>query len=306
MPPKPLTPGMMERLALLRYAFENAVRESRQPEPLNAVSLLTFQDVVEWFLWLAAEHNGLGLKDKAMFDESLLTLKRMLDEAATPLKEYEALQRLNKSRVEFKHRATRPAASVIADYRETVARFLESTMEPAFGVTLDKISRVALVADAGVRDRLRDAEAAAEKGEAETALFESAVAFELLTRSARGVFRSDAADTARVFEQFADGNLNIDDRTARRSLEDMAKAIAKGFRAVSTELSTLRIGLDPDRLRRFTGLIPAVIQRAPNFEWVKVGSFGMRTPPELQDARECISFVVDCALGIQQLHAHLT
>jgi len=51
-----VTPEEAQRLALIRYQLTLALQQVEQPPPMNGLSVLGFQDVLESFLYLAAEH----------------------------------------------------------------------------------------------------------------------------------------------------------------------------------------------------------------------------------------------------------
>ena len=62
------TQNVLRRLALVRYLYNSAVRQSRQPEPLGLTSILMFHDSIELFLQLGSEQlnvskQGLGFMD---------------------------------------------------------------------------------------------------------------------------------------------------------------------------------------------------------------------------------------------------
>jgi hypothetical protein len=58
----PLSTRTMERLAFARALFEQGVHQSMQLEPWAAASVLSFQDAIELFLVLSAEHLGQSLR----------------------------------------------------------------------------------------------------------------------------------------------------------------------------------------------------------------------------------------------------
>jgi hypothetical protein len=58
----------MERLALIHYQLDLALRQAEQAQPLNGFNLLGFQDAVESFLHLAAEHIGFDTTSDKFMD----------------------------------------------------------------------------------------------------------------------------------------------------------------------------------------------------------------------------------------------
>jgi hypothetical protein len=59
----------MQRLAFIRYLYSSAVEQSRQPEPVAALAVLSLHDAVELVLHLAAEHTNANLGKKPEFNE---------------------------------------------------------------------------------------------------------------------------------------------------------------------------------------------------------------------------------------------
>lgn len=100
----------VRRLAFIRYLYQEAVRQSEQPEPMCAASVLAFHDAAELFLVLACEHLDVGKRSMA-FLAYWEELSRMIpDDGLTQKK---AMSRLNEARVGLKHHGNMPARSAI-------------------------------------------------------------------------------------------------------------------------------------------------------------------------------------------------
>lgn len=64
---QPLDPLTVQRLAFIRFLYEQGVSQADQPEPLSATAVLSFHDAVELFLRLAAEHLHVNLPTDVKF-----------------------------------------------------------------------------------------------------------------------------------------------------------------------------------------------------------------------------------------------
>ena len=58
----------MQRLALIRYLYTVGVRQSEQPEPAGAMSILIFHDSIELLLQLASEHLDVSTKNASFLN----------------------------------------------------------------------------------------------------------------------------------------------------------------------------------------------------------------------------------------------
>jgi hypothetical protein len=61
---KSLSSELMRRLAFVRYLYEQASEQSRGPEPLATVAVLTLHDAAEMFLQIVAEHHQVSIKKR--------------------------------------------------------------------------------------------------------------------------------------------------------------------------------------------------------------------------------------------------
>src|SRR5947209_6532630 len=116
-----LDPTTMKRLAFIRYMYDYAMEQSRQPEPLREVSVLTFRDCSEWCLTLAAEHIGVKVPDNTSFMghwhviNGKLTGEKMGNE--------DPMRRLVKARKDLKHDGTLPHVMTIEMVRSAATGF---------------------------------------------------------------------------------------------------------------------------------------------------------------------------------------
>src|SRR5438874_2645254 len=115
----------MRRLAFIRYLYTLAVKQSMQPEPLGAASILTFHDSVELFLHLAYEHLNLSTGNEPTFMGYWDQLAPKLPTSGLPQRE--AMRRMNKSRVALKHHGTLPSRLDVDAFRANITSFFEDS-----------------------------------------------------------------------------------------------------------------------------------------------------------------------------------
>lgn len=172
------------RLAFILYLFRQAMRQARQPEPLNAAAILTFHDSVELLLGLACEQRNVGSKGMR-FEDYFTSLAPLFPEGVA---ERMAMLRLNSARVELKHRGTMPSPSEINSFGASVTSFFELNVPLMFGVPLAAVSLAHLVSPPEARDALIRVDKAIEEGRLGDAPKDLALAFAHVLRS-RGIHR---------------------------------------------------------------------------------------------------------------------
>jgi hypothetical protein len=134
----------VKQLAFVRMLYQQGIEQSRQPEPLSAMSILTLHDAVEFFLGLASLHLGANAKDRIEFIDYWPTLEPHLP-AGTQLTSKTAMLRLNKARVGFKHHGNIPSASTIEQSRVAVTSFFMDNTPTVFGVDFNLLDMTAMI-----------------------------------------------------------------------------------------------------------------------------------------------------------------
>lgn len=249
-----LTPLTVQRLAYVRYLYQEGVEQSRQPSVLAARALTSFHDAVENFLGLVAEQLGVDLRARTEFLHYWEAIKPEME-----LPSKASMKRLNDARVALKHHGTFPSIQGIEQAREAVADFLTTVTPKVFNVYFDAIDMVDLVTQPETARILREAQSHAEIGDYVNAMAGLDLAFKALL---------DHYSRARPFEEgmspFSFGpNLRSGDKPRvqggpashtndrLRKLSDIATAVQEAMRAMS-------LGIDYPRLARFKILAPRV------------------------------------------------
>lgn len=169
-----LDEAKMRRLAMIQYVYTMAVDQSRQPEPLNMVSVLYFHDAVELFLALASEHLDAGKTGQAFMSYWEAINQKL------PNKDFgqkDSMNRLNAARSNWKHHGILLPTTEIEDFKTNVADFFRENTPKVFGFAFEEISMTSLVQYEEVRDRLLSAEKLSNDGEIKRSIREAAIAF---------------------------------------------------------------------------------------------------------------------------------
>ncbi|WP_242910086.1 hypothetical protein [Actinomadura terrae] len=145
--PAPLPPSTMERLGFIRMLHQQAVDQSRLPEPLNFTCVLAFYNAVELFLLLAGEHLGATLSERKPFTEKFYSGINQALPAGSKLDGEKSVHRLVEAKNNFKHAHLWPTSQQIQEMHDGAALFFRSNTPEIFGVTYDAIGMAALIPD---------------------------------------------------------------------------------------------------------------------------------------------------------------
>jgi len=164
----------LRRLAFVKHLHSLGMQQSLLAEPIRFASLLTMHDTVELFLCIACEHLDAGKTDLP-FTEYWNVLSPRLESPG--LTQQQAMQRLNRARVSFKHYGLMPSVTDFEGFRVTTTLFLEENTPTIFGMRFESISLVDLVDCAAARENLRAAERHLEEDKYKDAVVSSKIGF---------------------------------------------------------------------------------------------------------------------------------
>jgi hypothetical protein len=274
------------RLAFIRYLHRVGLEQSQQPEPLQSASILTFHDAVELFLHLVFEDRGGG--------GALPGFNEYWDRIATAAKPVVlgskvSMGKLNRARVSLKHFGQFPSPGDVEEFRGSVTSFLQDNTRVAFDADFDTFSMVDLVVSNAVREPLQAAEQAIAANDLSNAAIKIATAFRVLL---------DENDVARdlVPEQPHRPPPRYGTPLEEQSRATHDQWTGDAVRSLTSAVRVLTLGLDFRRYRRFQRLMPRV-GGGIGGEYYVIGGVH---PPSAELCQECLAFVVDCALRVQQ------
>lgn len=127
------------RLAFIRYLHRVGLEQSRQPEPLQSASTLTFHDAVELFLHLVFEDRGGGgsLPGFGEYWERIATTPKPVTLGGKV-----SMGKLDRARASLKHHGQFPATGDVEEFRGSVTNFLQENTRAAFDADFDTFSIV--------------------------------------------------------------------------------------------------------------------------------------------------------------------
>jgi hypothetical protein len=290
----------MKRLAFIRLIHQEAVDQSRRPEPMNKISVLAFHDAVEQFLILACEHR------RAAQPSEFMKYWNEMKKVNISLVGKVGMDRLNRCRRDFKHAGTIPGNEQIEYARNDVASFFEENTPIVFGIPYSGIDMADLISQDEVRSMVKQA------GEAQAA-GNSIEAMILLGRAFGGLFNM-LAEQGYPQSPFRFGG-NIGSPLSGSNLRSALNGLPRGDRLadqlikitditqeMQTALQVMSIGIDYHRYHRF-------LQLTPRIEYTLGGRMtpmhGPGYAPTAEDFDYCQQFVIAAALRLGEIQAHV-
>lgn len=289
-----LVPSTAARLAFVRYLLRSGTSQASRAEPLSALGLLALHDAVELFCILATEHVGAEVGEKTPF----IQYWDALEKAPRPvdLGYRQAMRRLNRARVSFKHHGTMPSRMDLQGFVTTTKEFLFENTSKVFDVDFDTLSMVDLVTFDTVRALLRQGEEVLANGELHTALVRCSAGYSELRRSYRAARWGRLASPLDLPRP----SLGASGESEFASyVVDFALDVESAFEQVDDTLEALAIGVDVERLLNYQRAWPRVRRVGNEYEDNEALRHLRRTVTSAF-VRESLDFVVECALVLQQ------
>ena len=171
-----LSPNVVRRLALIKFMLKSAMSQSEKSPPISLLSVLTFQDLIEWFCLLSCEHRHIIVGKEQGFDQRLKLIGENIKPAL--LQFVGPMQKLNKARVQLKHDGVFPSIEFVQEIKSSVSQFLSSNCPIVFGVSFESVSLCDLVESEGPRTLLKEAMTCLETGELDRGFAQVAISFE--------------------------------------------------------------------------------------------------------------------------------
>ena len=286
-----LSNDIIKRLVFIRYMFEKAVEQSYKPFPMSQMSILTFHDSVELFLYLASEYlvevpkSGYNFKDY---------YKIILDKADIELSQGIQMDKLNKSRVELKHRGVNIHDSQIEEFRVNCKNFFEENTKLVFDINFSDISLADLVNHELVRNNLKEAQQLLSKNDVEAANNKVAIAFFILidhfekeeSKYYGSPLNSGYYSGCTVPSEFDDVESAMDDLSYE--IDDVRES-----------LKIIAMGIDYYQHQKFIKNTPRVYRRPNgNFEF---NSRLTKKNLNEEDVKFEINFVIESSIALQEL-----
>lgn len=302
-----LTPEtVIKGLGFVRYLYELALQQSRQPGFRSATTILTFHDAVEMFLVFCLQHCDVySAKKRYLFADYWTDLAKV----GINIAQQGTMESLSRARGNFKHHALMPPLNTVEDARVHVREFLIENTSLVFKLDFNNISLVNLVHCDAARTRLQVAEGQLLQQQYGDAMGEIAIAFRALIDDFLARSRDEFGRSAFAFQDSEFwGSLRFrwagrgakDDipRYVEQELQNFSRDVGREFEALRNGLKIVSLGLDYRRYVRFIALTPFVVGHGR-------GQYGQSerrrdTPPTLEECRFCLDFVIESAMRVQE------
>lgn len=288
---RPLTQQTIQRLAFVRFLHEQGVAQSAQPEPLSAAALLSFQDAVEHFLLLSADHLGVNLPNDVKFLQYWERLQPKLS-SGQELPSKQALSRVNRLRVDLKHHGNIPSSHAIAQSKADVTTFFTDATQMIFGVDFRAVDMVDLVTRAETARLLHEAQTHADVDNIVQAMAGLVLAFEELLEFCTGRVHAPGVSP------FSFGTRVPRFRPTREDRGTLAaqhtRALTETARDLQAAMRVISLGIDYARYAQFNVMTPPVNRYLDGSVKITVTQWHeLLNPDDYQFAR---LFVIESAL----------
>jgi hypothetical protein len=301
---KNITQPTVQRLAFIKYLFNVAVEQSRQPEPLAAASILTFHDSIELFLCLSYEHLGVNKNNNTTFLGHWEMLKPKL--SGEGLTQKAAMSRLDASRGNLKHKGLLPHKQDIEELRASAMNFFIDNTPLVFDVDFGNISMINLVTYEETRERLKKAEEHEKKGEIEQALIEIGFAFNQLINDYEKTKHSGFGHSPFFFghDMSFESSSNMGLGQEYNPFKDFGfsnfvEKVTESLEAMRKAIEILSLGIDYRQYIRFQQLVPEIFKNAGRSYSYR---FRREQKPSIEDYEFCFNFVIDSAIRLEELN----
>jgi hypothetical protein len=284
----------VRRLTFSKYLLGRAKSLHQEGKDLaSAMAVLAAHDSSEMLMKVVLDSIGAApaKTDKVYFMDfwQLVKDKRNDD---PPYKT--RMTRLNSARVAFKHKGILPNPREVSEMMTDVSAFCEEVTQKYLQLNYRDVSLADLIPNFEARDKVKEAEKAAEAGDNETALLAIGIAFDKLFKEAgekHGLGLIKQSDWDRLDHVHA-GERYDRELASAVSLDKVRKPLQQLIDTVNFIL----LGIEPARFRRFSEITPIRL-------WVKSGKLyhRLRRPPDRvpkKDLDFCIEFVIDFGLRL--------
>ncbi|MFB7596903.1 hypothetical protein [Streptomyces sp. NPDC056160] len=255
--PQTLNPLTVQRLAYIRFIYQEGIEQSRQPSVLSARALTSFHDATENLLGLVVEHLEIDVKKAPEFLGYWETVRPKYQ-----LPNRAGMKRLNDWRVALKHNGTFPSEHQIEQARAAVAGFFHTVAADVFGVDFDSIDMVDLLTQPETVRLLREAQTHADIGDYPMAMAGLVLAFDALlahyaTRD-RPASASPFKFGSTIYRMDEPKEREMPKDAGSRHLLPKLKKIHSFAAAGQDALRVMSLGIDYPSLARFRVMSPSV------------------------------------------------
>ena len=286
--------SVVRRLSFIKYLYGLGIEQSKQSEPLNSVSVLSFHDSAELFLQLGVEHLN-SPKTDSEFMSYWESLKTKL--SSGDITQKESMRRLNKARVQLKHHGTMPSKLDIESFRATITNFFNENTYLVFGIEFNSISLLDLIQNLQAKTTLKKSQDLMNAGKKEESLKESAIAFQMLIDDYEKRKRTIFGRSPFFFGRDLTFNSSFFMHVEDRKMVDFIDKIKESIESIQNAIKILSLGFDYKKYAKFRLLTPYV-EMVGKGNYV-TGDISDEKSLSIDDCKFCIDYVIESAIKLQ-------
>jgi hypothetical protein len=296
-----LSAPTVRQLAFVRLIYARGVLQADEPDPMFALAVNDFQDSVEAFLRLASNVLKVNLPSHLNFldywDKIEPELPGQTGHLKLPAKN--AMDRMNKLRVNFKHYGLEPSRANVEQARADVLTFFTDATPLVFGVDFAAVDLIDLVPRKETKDQLMAAQTYADVGNYVKAGAGLAIAFQdMLDHYAQRAYsyRNPFAFGSKIQDAFVRYEQELG-RDLGRVVRDIVEFVGPAQQA----LRMLALRIDYRRYIEFTMLTPRISRSVGGTIRYSYGD-ALNALTE-QDYQKCRLFVIESTLEAAKTEA---
>jgi len=287
-----MTTAIVKRLALIRYYFNQGVRQASLIDPLNGFSILIFHDSIELFLNLICEINDVKVPGNFMEYWDVINRKTTPKE----LTYKSPMEKLNKARVGFKHHGIIPSKADVESFKVITENFFNENSLLFFNIEFGKISLTNLISYKRAKENLKKSEATFEKGTIDESItyLTKAYAYLILDYESNKrdlTYRSPFQIGDHVHGAFRFSNKV--DPEIRRYFDSIANSITR----IQETLHLVTLGIDYKQYIKFSTFIPKILRTTDDEVFIGQVEIKSITPVDFDF---CRNFIIETALKFQE------
>ena len=284
-----ISKALVDRLVCAKYVFQRGMELlERSGTYADGLAVLHFQDAVEMFLRVIAEHLHCNIKENSAFNQILDEIDKMGEGSLT---HRSALNQLNKARLNFKHYGLQPKHEDAIKFRRDLEAFFPAALSTFMGLNYDSLSLIDLVGHCRTKNYLKRAERLLDEQEYRQSIEASTVAFNRYRSYAGHRSRTRLKNSMSSTYDF--GKLDPSGR-----LSEVIRAVNEDLEQQQKQINLIMDEINLGDYRRFEKL-------APRISFAIAGNFHIKhTPgssnPTNSDASFCLYFVLNAILLMQE------
>ena len=284
-----LNQTMVERLVFVKALHHEGIQQSQRAMPMASISVLTFHDAIELFLYTGAE------KLNTKPDSNILScLNNIEQKTGDDLYGHAGIKRLREGRVGLKHFANRPDEREIESFRVTVQSFFEENTPKIFGIEYSNIVIFEVIKFEEAREYLERASEFWGANQQDKAMGELALAHWKIMSEHRERARLEL--DYNPYPSFTPFNSPDDSE-----FQDINEV----FQEVSEAMMYISLGIDYSDYARFEHLTPALInnQNSDNIYGRYIPSLDLYDYNDYPEGsyEYCQNFLIELGLSLQNV-----